>query len=108
MSARLTADEVPTDLRARRAWVIFQLRCKGTNLSELADDHDVRRQVMQQALTRPNARAEDIIAAAIGLTARELFPERFDSAGQRLFVIRPRRQPSESGAPPSRRKGGGR
>lgn len=107
MSDLVTTNNVPKDLRARRAWVIFQLRCKGLNLTVLAEQEGVSRQVMAKCLTTPNARAEDVVAAAIGLTAPELFPERFDSAGERLFRVRgPQRSPHR--AAPSRRKAGGR
>jgi lambda repressor-like predicted transcriptional regulator len=82
-------DQIPTNPRARRAWVIFKLHSAGSSFAEIAKREGVARQAIGMALTSPNSHLEEAIAKAIGLTARQLFPERFDASGRRLFNTRP-------------------
>jgi lambda repressor-like predicted transcriptional regulator len=103
MASTKSTETVPTDLRARRAWIIFQLHSKGLSLASLADEQGVSRQAMTKSLVQPNARAEEVVAKAIGLAACELFPERFDAFGVRLFQQR-RRQAAIDDRSASRRK----
>jgi lambda repressor-like predicted transcriptional regulator len=74
----------------RRLWVISQLKLAGSSLSELARQHELHRSLLDVAFDRPADAAEKIIAEAMGTTQRELFPERFNPAGQRLFRVRRR------------------
>jgi Ner family transcriptional regulator len=92
--------DVPTDQFQRAQWVMTQLRLRGTNLSQLAREHGLHSQVFSLALRGPHARAEEVIAEALGTTPRVLFPERFTANGVRIY--RRRLQPSK---PPSRSTG---
>ena len=83
--------EVPTNLFERSQWIMTQLRLRGTNLSRLAVENDLHRQVVSLALTSPHARAEELIADALGTKPRVLFPERFNASGVRLYGRRDRR-----------------
>jgi lambda repressor-like predicted transcriptional regulator len=74
----------------RRLWVISQLKLQGTSLSQVARDAGVHRSLLDNAFDRPADGAEKIIADALRTTQRELFPERFNPAGQRLFRVRRR------------------
>jgi len=69
-------------------WVVGQLRLRGTSLRRLAGEAGVSQQAMSHALTAPSSYLEAVIAEALGLTPRQLFPERFDDAGNRLHWTR--------------------
>lgn len=43
---------------------------------------------LRGAFFQPQYPQEEILAAAIGLTVPELFPERYDDAGVRLHIVR--------------------
>ncbi len=79
-----TKPTVPSDPGLRRAWVIWQLRCQGTTLAELARGLRVTKQGLHRVLDRPSARLEKALARRLGLTPRQLFPERFDAHGRRV------------------------
>jgi lambda repressor-like predicted transcriptional regulator len=82
-------DQIPPNPFVRRAWIIFQLHvAAGISLATIADDEGCSRQAVSLALTHPNARLEEAIAQRLGVTAAQLFPERFDEHGTRLHVIR--------------------
>lgn len=72
----------------RRAWVAFQLRLRGSSFSELARELGVSRQAIGQALLVPSSHLEPAIADALGITVRQLFPDRYDASGRRLFRTR--------------------
>jgi Ner family transcriptional regulator len=74
----------------RRLWVISQFKYTGSSLSEIARKAGIHRSLLDNAFDRPNDRAERIIATALGLTQQQLFPDRFNNQGQRLFRVRRR------------------
>lgn len=90
MSTALTKLDVPTNPLERRSWVVARLKEKQTSLRQLALSRNLDRRTMSEALLRPNSRCEPVIAAALGLTVQELFPERFDQSGQRRFGVKPK------------------
>lgn len=99
MQSAQSIKAVPANPRARRAWVIFHLHSVGSSFREIAAREGVSHQAVSACLTQPNSHLEDAIARAIGLTARELFPERFDVSGRRLFNTRmPQRERSKVAA----------
>jgi|GEM_PF-1562015 len=72
-----TTLDIPENPAERRAWVIYQLHIRGKSLRRLAAREGVTKQAMSAALVVPNSHLDPVIAAEIGLTAQELFPERF-------------------------------
>lgn len=71
----------------RRVWVGDQLKMMGTSLAELAADAGVSRQCIYSAFYRNYPRMESLIARKLGLSAADIFPERFDDQGVRLSRI---------------------
>lgn len=85
-----SSNEVPTNPRARRAWVIFKLHSAGSSFREIAEREGVSIQAVSDCMTQASARLEEAVARAIGLSVQQLFPERFNATGKRLFSTRPR------------------
>jgi lambda repressor-like predicted transcriptional regulator len=96
MSTVITTKDVPKDAAERRHWVIYQLRRRGTSLHRIALKNGVSDQAVQNALMFPSSHLEREIAKALGLKARELFPERFDESGQRINQTRPQQRSTGS------------
>lgn len=85
MTVVKTQQDIPHDPRRRRLWIIFQLQSKGKSLSSLAGDEGVSQQAISaSAAGNGSSHLQEALAAAIGVTARDLFPEHFDSNGDRL------------------------
>lgn len=80
--------EVPRHPAALGSFIRLQLRLRGMTLPRLAEQHGLCRQALYQAIAQPSARCEQIIAEAIGLTPRELWPDRFGYQGTRLHTVR--------------------
>lgn len=89
MTISQTTLDIPKNPAERRAWICFQLRLRGTSLRAIARRLGVSQQAVSNALMTPSSHIEPAIAEAIGLTAQQLFPERFDDAGNRLPRTRP-------------------
>ena len=60
-----------------RADIVAALRKKGWSLSELSRRNGLNSGTLKAALDRPYPKAEGIIAAAIGVTPEEIWPERY-------------------------------
>jgi lambda repressor-like predicted transcriptional regulator len=88
MPLAITTERPPKNPAERRAWVHFKLRTRGETFASLGRKCGTSPQAIGNALMAPSARLEAIIAEAIGLTAEELFPERFDARGRRLHPVR--------------------
>jgi Predicted transcriptional regulator len=88
MSRAIAILDVPINAAERRVWICAQLRMRGNSLRHLAREEGVSHQAMSAALVAPNAHLEPVIAKALGLTPRQLFPERFDHAGNRVCQTR--------------------
>jgi Ner family transcriptional regulator len=76
--------QIPTTPEARRAWIKYQLQLRGLSLAGLAERQGLSRKTVQKALHSGYPKMERLIAKSLGLTPRQLWPERFDAAGQRL------------------------
>jgi Ner family transcriptional regulator len=76
--------EVPKEPAYRRAWVVYQLHVRGKSLAQIGRDAGISQQAVSSALHQPNAHIEPLIAKALGLKTQDLFPERFDDAGNRI------------------------
>lgn len=66
----------------RRAWLIQIFTDIGRSLASVARANGVARVTIYNALDRPYPRMERIIAHELGLTAQELFPERYGPDGK--------------------------
>jgi Ner family transcriptional regulator len=80
----IDAASIPSDPRIRREWIKYQLAIRGHSLSTLAREHGKTRQQPQAALRKPYPKWERIIADALGLEPRQLWPERYDASGKAL------------------------
>lgn len=60
-----------------RADVVAALHKKGWSLRELSRQNDLSAGTLKSALDRPYTKAEGIIAAAIGVSPREIWPSRY-------------------------------
>jgi lambda repressor-like predicted transcriptional regulator len=76
------------DSRERAIWVKRELELNHQSLTTIAVAAGISRQAVTQALFRPSARAEELIASALGVTTAHLFPERFSPDGRRLHRSR--------------------
>ena len=61
-----------------RADVVAALHKKGWSLRELSKQNDLSAGTLKAALDRPYTKAEGIIAAAIGIDPREIWPSRYE------------------------------
>lgn len=83
-----TTFNIPKEPAKRRVWVCASLKLKGKSLRQLAELEGVSPQAMGNALMAPSYRLETVIAEALGLDPRKLFPERYDDAGNRIVIVR--------------------
>ena len=70
-------ETIPADPVQRNEWIKFQLRVRGSSLSELARSLGVTRQAVRNALSSRYPRMERVIAAEIGLAPEVIWPERY-------------------------------
>ncbi|HAX6668406.1 TPA: transcriptional regulator [Escherichia coli] len=67
------------------AYIIAELRKKGTSLSEVSRNAGLASSKLQNALSRPWPRGEKIIAEALGRLPEVIWPSRyFDAKGSRI------------------------
>lgn len=78
----------------RRAWIIYELRVLGISPRELADKEGVSPQAISaSAMGNGSSHLQAVLADTLGVPIHELFPEHFDSSGNRLT---PTRQPNRN------------
>ena len=80
--------DIPTSPHERMLWVGAQMKLRGTSLAKLARDNGWGKQAMYFAMRAPSYPQEKIIAETLGVEVRDLFPERYDSTGNRIHPIR--------------------
>lgn len=73
--------DVPKNPAHRREWIKYQLGLRGLTLAELGRRHNVIRNTIYVAMTRPYPRMERIIAHAIGAQPQQIWPERYRPDG---------------------------
>ena len=73
---------VPLERIARREWIKFQLRVRGSSLSALARELGVTRHAPRLALVKPYPKMERVIAEKLDMRPEQLWPERYDENGQ--------------------------
>jgi Ner family transcriptional regulator len=69
------------DPKKRWAWILYQCNLRGFSLASLASRHGVVRETLYQVRHKRYPRMERIIAEALGLTPKDLWPERYDDDG---------------------------
>lgn len=69
------------DPKKRWAWILYQCNLRGFSLASLASRHGVARETLYQVRHKRYPRMERIIAESLGLSPRELWPERYDCDG---------------------------
>jgi Ner family transcriptional regulator len=69
------AQNTPKDWH--NAMIVARLRMAGTSLRQLSTDNDLYPTALSIALQRPWLKAEGIIAGAIGVEAKEIWPARY-------------------------------
>ncbi len=75
-------DMHPEDIKAT-------LRKRGLNFSILADENDISKQTIAAAVrSRASGRAEKILADAIGMKPRDIWPSRYRRDGTRIMLRR--------------------
>lgn len=70
-------NSIPDDPVQRNEWIKFQLRMRGTSMSDLARRVGVTRQAVRNALTSPYPKMERLIADELGLDPATIWPERY-------------------------------
>jgi lambda repressor-like predicted transcriptional regulator len=88
MTAVMPAVSVPTHPLERTLWVQQRLRLLGKSFSSIARERGWNRMSVGDAMRRPSYPQEVAIAEALGMSVRELFPERYGVDGQRLHLVR--------------------
>lgn len=91
MNAHMNAYGVPEEPTKRRAWIIMELRYRYRSVRQFADRIGVSPSSVHGAIDRPSAHIETAIADSLGVPARVLWPERYDSHGRRHDVRPPKR-----------------
>jgi len=84
---QVSPSEVPRDINARYQWLMRVLRARGCSFAAIAREAGVHRQSVIDACFRPSFALECALAAKLGMTVPELFPERY-FGGQRIHQIR--------------------
>lgn len=69
--------EVPSDPRERNAWIKYQLELNNCTFADIAREGGVSRSVVRRALVMKYPKWQAAIAAKIGLTPAEIWPERY-------------------------------
>lgn len=76
------------DPRERTIWVQAQLKLAGTSFAAIGRANGWSRRAVAAAMTNACDPQEKAIAAALGVTQQQLFPERYDRTGKRLHHVR--------------------
>lgn len=75
MHTNQTQKKVPCDWH--QADIIAALKKAGTNMSALSEANGYSRNNLRNALYRPYPKAEAIIASAIGVKPKDIWPSRY-------------------------------
>jgi Ner family transcriptional regulator len=87
--------------------IAAEVHRRGATLTQLALDHGLGSSSCRSALCRATPRGDRVIAAFLGVSVHELWPDRYDVSGNRLRAggkpssIRGRRKPGMGFATPS-------
>ncbi|MDD2366656.1 MAG: helix-turn-helix domain-containing protein [Desulfuromonadaceae bacterium] len=73
----MARQKVPTDPAERKAWIKYQLEINGSSFADLARATGNSRQTVRKALDIKYPKWDRAIAAKIGMTPSEIWPERY-------------------------------
>ena len=73
--------EIPSDPELRWEWIKFQLRARGTSLAKVARKMNVSISAVLNVKRLPYPRMERAIAKELGISPKELWPDRWDGNG---------------------------
>ncbi len=79
-----TSTMVPSDPRTRHIWITAALHQKGSSFAKIAKELGVSSQAVLQATRVSNRRAQEAIAAKIGMPPQQLFAEWYHPDGTRI------------------------
>jgi lambda repressor-like predicted transcriptional regulator len=74
--------------RERSLWAQAELKRIGSSLAEIARENGWSRPCVSNAMFRAADPQERAIAAKLGVTQQQLFPERFNPQGKRLHRVK--------------------
>jgi lambda repressor-like predicted transcriptional regulator len=84
----MTSLPIFSDQQERTYWVQMQLKKLGLSFSAIAREHGWSRTAVRNAMYQANDAQERAIAETLGLTQRELFPERYGPRGNRKHAVK--------------------
>lgn len=82
MMTTIPPQDMPGEPRQRRSWLVYQLKLRGLSLAKLSKKRGLSRYALAASLNRGYPSTE--IAKALGLKPQVIWPECFDSRGQRI------------------------
>ena len=74
-----------SDPKKRRAWIAYQVMLQGKSLAQIADGAGVSRQCLYHVFRITYPRMEKVIADALGMEPKDLFPERYTTDGLPIY-----------------------
>lgn len=83
MSTGPDIKSIPKDPVHRNEWIKYQLRLRGSSMSQLARRLGVTRQAVRNALSSSYPKMERAIAHELGLPPEAIWPERYQSRGSK-------------------------
>lgn len=84
MLSKNLIEKIPANPKFRAHWIVCYLHIAGSSMSAIAEEEGVSLPAVSRAVSIGNSHLEPVIAGKLGLTAAQLFPERYDAAGNRL------------------------
>lgn len=93
MSKNTASLDIPKRPTERKQWILFQLKLKGSSWRALAKELGCTHQAVAWAAAgNASLEIEQAIAAKIGVSHVDLFPEHFDERGVRVPLARSRQR----------------
>lgn len=80
---------IPQNPRQRKAWALYQLTLKNLTLADVARMEGVRRQAASSVFHTPSAALERRMADVLGVPIQQLWADRYEADGTRLYRERP-------------------
>jgi Ner family transcriptional regulator len=73
----MAREKVPTDPAIRKAWIKYQLEINNSSITDIARDGGASKQTARKSLDMKYPKWDRLIAAKIGLSPAEIWPERY-------------------------------
>lgn len=73
----MARQKVPSDPAERKAWIKYQLEINGSSFAKIAREENRSRVTVRRGLDVRFPKWDRIIAAKIGYTIEEIWPERY-------------------------------